>query len=466
MFRFSILSILCALALTAVIFTGSHVSAHVVDAPGRGESFTGTVRITYHGVARDDEVGIHTHEWEYSDGKTLIAHFSRDQNTIPPRPSVPSPETDPSRLPGPFRYVELPFSERSGLKITIEDPGGRLVPVIRTSHPTPDSGQGGSGQTGVGSSVIQRDITPDPPVVTPSSHPTPDSGQGGSGQTGVGSTVIQRDVTQGPPVVNPSSNPTPDSSVDPVSDIPVTAGTGSGPSTPTADTTTESPEGTSGLPQSVAPVATESAPQETRLGSPPMQPLRVTEYMVRDWSAGMGQSPQWIELYNPDTEAVNLKGYTFQYATQRFANQPYTIHTLTLAATQDGFRIPGGGVAILSTQKLREGKFSGIEVSTQVYNLNIENVLKRGWVLTDADGKEIHRLGRDTFSALGDPVAPRHQDGARVSHHAYPGESPSEPYYYGDSKDIGSPGFYEQPAPAAPSAVRRQRVGTWADLKR
>ena len=466
MFRFSILSILCALALTAVIFTGSHVSAHVVDAPGRGESFTGTVRITYHGGAREGEKSVHTHEYEYSDGKTLIAYFSRDRDTIPPEPSVPSEESPQE----PSRYVELPFYERGGLKITIDplDPQGTGTSSqgTGTSNPTPDSGQGGSGQTGVGSTVIQRDVTQGPPVVNPSSNPTPDSGQGGSGQTGVGSSVIQRDITPDAPVVTPSSHPTPDSPVDPVSDIPVTAGTGSGPSTITVDTTTESPEGTSGLPQSVAPVATESAPQETRLGSPPMQPLRVTEYMVRDWSAGMGQSPQWIELYNPDTEAVNLKGYTFQYATQRFANQPYTIHTLTLAATQDGFRIPGGGVAILSTQKLREGKFSGIEVSTQVYNLNIENVLKRGWVLTDADGKEIHRLGRDTFSALGDPVAPRHQDGARVSHHAYPSESPSEPYYYGDSKDIGSPGFYEQPAPAAPSAVRRKRVGTWADLKR
>ena len=237
---------------------------------------------------------------------------------------------------------------------------------------------------------------------------------------------------------------------------------------PTTVATGGTSEGTSS-PQPVGPVATDSAPQERQPGSPLMQPLRVTEYMVRDWSKGgvIGNSnlPQWIELYNPNIEAVNLKGWTFQYATRRFRNQPYKVHTLTLAATEDGFSIPGGGVAILATQRLPARKFSGIE-ATQVYNLNIENVLKRGWVLTDADDKEVQRLGRDAFSALWDPVAPPHQDGARVSHHVYLSESPSESYYYGDSGDIGSPGFYEQPAPAAPSLVRQKRIGTWAALKK
>ena len=236
-------------------------------------------------------------------------------------------------------------------------------------------------------------------------------------------------------------------------------------------------EGTSS-PQPVGPVVTGSAPRQTRPASPVLQPIRVTEYMVRDWSKGgawIGNSnlPQWIELHNPNATAVNLKGWTFQYATRFFANQPYTIHTLTLAAPEgasedvleNGFSIPGGGVAILSTQQLREEKFSGIE-ATQVYNLNIENVLKRGWVLTDANGKEVQRIGRDAFSALRDPVAPRHQEGARVSYQVYLSESPSESYYYGDSRDIGSPGFYEQAAPSAPSAVRPKRIGTWAALKR
>ena len=59
--------------------------------------------------------------------------------------------------------------------------------------------------------------------------------------------------------------------------------------------------------------------------SAPLQPLRVTEYMVRDWSRYNSNLPQWIELHNPNTEDVNLKGYTFQYATRQFANSPYTI---------------------------------------------------------------------------------------------------------------------------------------------
>ena len=228
------------------------------------------------------------------------------------------------------------------------------------------------------------------------------------------------------------------------------------------------PEGTSSPQQVVS-----SGPQETQSGAPParlpLQPLRVTEYMVRDWSKGgvwSGNSnlPQWIELHNPNIEAVTLRDYTFQYATRFFANYPYTIHTLTLAATEEGFSIPGGGVAVLVTHDVPSRRFSGIE-ATHVYNLDIENVLKRGWVLTDADGKEVQRIGRDAFSALRDPVAPRHQDGARVSYQVYRSEAPSEPYYYGHSGDIGSPGFYKQPAPAAPSVVRRKRVGTWAGLK-
>ena len=237
---------------------------------------------------------------------------------------------------------------------------------------------------------------------------------------------------------------------------------------PTAVEASETFQGVSS-PQPAGPVATGSAPQERQPASPPMQPLRVTEYMIRDWSKGgvkigNGNLPQWIELHNPNIEAVNLKGWTFQYATRRFRNQPYKVHTLTLAATEDGFSIPGGGVAILATQRLPARKFSGIE-ATQVYNLNIENVLKRGWVLTDADGKEIQRLGREAFSALGDPVAPPHQEGARVSYQTYRSEAPSESYYYGDGRDIGSPGFYKSPPPAAPSLVKPKRIGTWARLK-
>ncbi len=249
---------------------------------------------------------------------------------------------------------------------------------------------------------------------------------------------------------------------------------------PTAVATGGTSEGTSEAGESQTPVDTsteqnflraqqkygttlEGTP-ETQPEPQPLFPIRITEYMVRDWSAGSSGLPQWIEVYNPNTEVVNLKGYTFQYATRRSATAPHKVHTLTLAGTQDGFSIAGGGVAILSTGTVSAWRFSGIE-ATQVYNLNIDNVLKRGWVLTDADGAEIHRLGRAAFGALGDPVAPLHQNQARVSHQVVPSESPPEVYYYGHREDMGSPGFYEQPAPSAPSAVKRKRVGTWASLK-
>ena len=273
-----------------------------------------------------------------------------------------------------------------------------------------------------------------------------------------------------PPGNNQGNSPPPGNNPSPAVEE---GGTPAGTTTTTVATPVVggTPEGTSSPQQVVS-----SGPQETQSGAPlarlPLQPLRVTEYMVRDWSKGgvwSGNSnlPQWIELYNPNTEAINLKGYTFQYATRRFANDSYTLHTLTLASAEDdtdGFVVAGEGVAILVTHDVRSRRFSGIE-ATQVYNLDIENVLKRGWVLTDADGEEVHRLGRAAFSALRDPAAPPHQDGSRVAYQVYKSESPSEPYYYGHSEDIGSPGFYKQPPPAAPSKSRRKQVGTWASLK-
>ena len=39
------------------------------------------------------------------------------------------------------------------------------------------------------------------------------------------------------------------------------------------------------------------------------QPLRVTEYMVRNMVPGMGTFPQWIELYNPNSVDINIAGW-------------------------------------------------------------------------------------------------------------------------------------------------------------
>lgn len=244
------------------------------------------------------------------------------------------------------------------------------------------------------------------------------------------------------------------------------------------------PEGLlQGLPQTTddpSPPNQSSAPQETgdtqTTGVPPspnqqppietgqlsrpgavasQTPIRVTEYMVRDWS-GQGGLPQWIEVHNPSPETVDMKGYIFQYATRKFANSPYKVYTLRLKAHS----IPPGGTVIFATHMTRH--FSGIKAE-QVYNLDIANVLKSGWVLSDARGREIHRIGRDAFNALRDPVAPPHQGYKRVSHEVYPSETPETEYSYGGG--IGTPGFYKEPAPAAPSASRRKKIMLWGELK-
>ena len=192
-------------------------------------------------------------------------------------------------------------------------------------------------------------------------------------------------------------------------------------------------------------------------------PIEVVEYMVRDWSMQSGAGlPQWIELYNPNPDPMNLKGWTFQYARQRSANSPYTITTLTI---EDDIEIQAEAAFIFVTHSVPEHRFSGI-TAEQVYDLDIPNALKLGWVITDATGVEIHRIGRRAFGTLGDPHRPLHQDGARVSHHMRESMEPPDSYYYGAEQDIGSPGFHEPVIPSAPSLIKPKKVGVWADLKR
>ena len=108
---------------------------------------------------------------------------------------------------------------------------------------------------------------------------------------------------------------------------------------------------------------------------------------------------------------------------------------------------------------------SGIDAS-QVYALNRENVLKQGWVLTDAEGTEVQRVGKDAFGALGDPVRPKHEDGFRTSYMLPESvsQAPADRYYSGGKDDIGTPGYFKEAAPAAPKLFR-VRYGTWGTLK-
>ena len=189
--------------------------------------------------------------------------------------------------------------------------------------------------------------------------------------------------------------------------------------------------------------------------------IEVVEYMVRDWSVHSGGGlPQWIELYNPNPDPMDLNGYTFQYATRTAVNHPYKIRNVTISEAT----IAPESTLIFVTRKIRIPTDSAIQES-QIYNLKIDNVLKRGWKIITPDDIVIHQIGT-VFGGDADPVAPLHQDGARVSYHVQKSVAPPDSYYYGVEQDIGSPGFHEPALPAAPALLKPTKVGVWADLKR
>ena len=212
------------------------------------------------------------------------------------------------------------------------------------------------------------------------------------------------------------------------------------------------------------------------------KPLIVTEYMLRDWSrSGRGGLPQWIELYNPNPKPVSLEGYRFTHVYKRFAHHPWKYVTTSIT----GFTIPASSTAIIANRSAGTG-------SWQIGGISKENVwiipyaeehaqLKNGWYLTDPEGEVVHRMGTvfreypaDDPSAwdtsLGQPELPAHaSNGYRVSYQSFPSGSPDGDYFYGDENDVGSPGFYEEAAPAAPSLQPLQRpklTTTWGHLKR
>ena len=185
------------------------------------------------------------------------------------------------------------------------------------------------------------------------------------------------------------------------------------------------------------------------------QPLLVTEYMMRD--GGFERLPTWIELYNPSEREVSLDDWTFTWVTRKFVGLPYDRH---VAVIKD-FVIPAKTVVILASKTTT--RFAGIK-EDQVYDLGIPcgRCLKQGWQIANRDKKEIYATG----SVFGKP--PPLKRGSwkeRESWQVYKHENPKN-HYYGRSNDIGSPGFYEQPVPQAPSAVGMIHVGIWAALKR
>lgn len=245
--------------------------------------------------------------------------------------------------------------------------------------------------------------------------------------------------------------------------------------TPTSDDTTAQDD-------SGATVATVNAPPLESLPARAFtatQSFRVTEYMLRDWSRGSGGGlPQWIELYNPNTKPVSLDGYQFTHAYKRFANHPWVYVT----ASMTGLTIPASDVALIANKSAGTGawQISGIsKEDVWIIPYDEERAeLKNGWHLTDPNGKVVHRIGAvfrkypasapsDWDSSLGVPELPSHtSDGYRVSYQSLPSGDPDEDRFYGSQNDVGSPGFYEAAAPAAPSLQRPKLTTTWGHLKR
>ena len=183
----------------------------------------------------------------------------------------------------------------------------------------------------------------------------------------------------------------------------------------------------------------------------------VSEYMVQGWSRGHSKLPQWIELYNPHSAPVNLKGWRLKYV------EKGKIRTRRLR----NFEIPANGTAILAT---REAQWLRGLSQDAAYILDIPNVLKKGWHLLDVEGNTIHRIGiafrTDENLELGDPTVPNHQNRARVSQNRYASDPSPDIHYYGHSADIGTPGFFQLPTPAAPSKARPKLQTSWGKIKK
>ena len=242
---------------------------------------------------------------------------------------------------------------------------------------------------------------------------------------------------------------------------------GGGTITVTTSTTTTDTTSGGGQPQTQTTIDDDKTRMEPV--APPLEKVWVTEYMLLDSGRHL---PHWIEVYNPNAVAVDIKGYTFSYATRKFANAKWEHHPQTL----ESFEIPAKDAIILVSHDITKKRFGdtfgGIE-KAHIYQLNINQyVLKSGWLLQDAQGNDIHRIGQafenDTHPSLGNPVVPQHIKGARQSWHRYKSADAPERSYYGKSSDVATPGFflYAPAAPAAPALIRPKRFGIWANLKK
>ena len=231
--------------------------------------------------------------------------------------------------------------------------------------------------------------------------------------------------------------------------------------TPTSTVTVENPT-TESTPVGETPASgTETqVPPPVQIEMPIADPTRVlaTEWMLRDlgWRV-----PQWIEFWNANPVAIDLTGWTFEYATRKFANHPYIIHKVVLTE----FSLPADEGMIFASYTATETTIP----PEKVYSLNIDYVLKRGWRLTTADGTVVHAIG-EAFTGKKNQRPPEGtlrgtwRDQIRVSYQHYKSGDPETPFLYGHKNDIGSPTYYD-PVRAVPSLSKPKRITLWGKLK-
>jgi hypothetical protein len=165
--------------------------------------------------------------------------------------------------------------------------------------------------------------------------------------------------------------------------------------------------------------------------------------------------PQWIEIYNPNDLAVNLVGYEFSYVFKKKAHSIQLRH----------FLIPPESAIILTTHiPHQRHRYEGIS-ELQVYNLKIENALKKGWSLKDLNGTIISQTGK-IFGETENPIMPPRVGLSRVSQNVYGSENSQDPYFFGFRNDVSSPGFYEPQIPRSPALLRQRMKTTWASFKK
>ena len=199
-----------------------------------------------------------------------------------------------------------------------------------------------------------------------------------------------------------------------------------------------------------------------------LEPLRITEYMLRDWSNHVRGLPQWIELYNPNMVEVDMAGYILD--TIGFNRRHAQI---IVAITFEEFIVPEMSAVVLVTHEAKARSTTPVISDTidleRVYNLGIHNSLKHGWVLRDSEHNEIHRIGvkfrDDENPVLGNPYTPIHVNKTRQSWERYKHEPTEDIYYYGHKNDIGTPLYYEAFVPEAPAIPKRNRTIMWGELK-